>query len=1009
MKDNKINEQYFQEPPVEYRPAPFWGLTKTLKEEDLLSQIEEMKDKGWGGFFMHARYPLVTPYLSKEYMDLMTKCVHKAKELGLKAWIYDEYPWCSGSAGGLTAARKKEYRSKAMVLNVHHRLTPIDPEESYGYYALKLNENGIPKEAKRIEDPERYEGEEHYYLHFYLFQEPLSAHYEPGFFDDCVIHGFAAADNLNPEAVKKYIEITYGSFYKAVGKEFGETLMGGFSDMPTYNWNYSTPHPSIPWTTGFEQYFQRMFGYDLIPHLPALFFDIGEDYEKIRCDYWKAASKLFVDTFTRQLYEWCEKHRAIYSGHYWGEETLHWQIPWCGDVMQHFKYQHYVGMDHSIKTIEDPLGVKQASTVAEQLGKPRMMAESYGLSGNGLSHEQRKWIADWEYALGANFLIPYIAQCSLKGRAKRDEPASIFVQQPYWPYEKTIYDYYGRLSYMLTRGKRSVNILLMQPLETARTLYTANKYVTHCYRPDEEAIFESANVSLYEYNQKWMELGDALLAMHRDFHIGNESLLEEYGDALEEGLRVGNYSYQVVIIPPSRSWSWNTIQLLNEFSKKGGKIIAVEPLPTEIGGEKKEEVLPPTIIKISNDRDSLKKALDEIIDRDVCMPDCGDILYQHRHSEEAEIWFFANTSLENRYINTKIGIRGKGQIQIWDALTGQRYQTLTMEQGGRTWIELDFYPVTSYLIVQKEEGQESLPMFPRLPEKFLAEKELKGTWEASTNDYNALVLDFCDLKIEREDWKEHLPMFKAQQRVSQAGIGSKYLRRSEFYVEQCPRDLFLCLEEPERLNISINGKMVSLTGNNWWVDPSFRVFNITEYVEKGRNVIQAEGVVGIDTELENFVLLGKMSVETQDGFRLKEVVSTVEGKDLTKEGYPFFTGSISMSQTVMISKMYKKTYLSFKNIKATLARVWINNKHIKDLSWKPYMVDISDYIQIGENEVRIELVTTRRNLFGPHHYKFKEQETFSVPARWVNEAYWMEEYYFSPLGIEGVKVCFCED
>lgn len=1008
MDKNRLDKNLYDDPPVEYRPVPFWGLTKTLREDQLLAQIEEMKDKGWGGFFMHARYPLETPYLGDEYMALMKKCVEKAEQMGLKAWIYDDHPWLSGAAGGLTSAVKREYRSKALVLNMHHRLTPIDPEEAVSYYALRLDENGVPKDAKEIKDPENYHGNEHYFLHFYKFTEPLHAHYEPGFFDDCVVHGFPASDNLNPEAVKRYINITYENFRETVGEElFGSTLMGGFSDMPSYNCNYSTPHPSIPWTIGFEEYFKGKYGYDIVPFLPSLFFDVGENYEKIRCDYWKAVSALFAESYTKQLYDWADKNGCVYSGHYWGEETLHWQIPWCGDVMQHFMYQQYVGMDHSVKTIEDPAGVIQAATAAEQLGKPRMMAESYGLSGNGLSHKQRKWIADWEYALGANFLIPYIAQTSLKGRAKRDEPASIFIQQPYWPYEKPLYDYYGRLSYALTRGRRVTGILLMQPLETARIMYTANKYVSHCYRPD-DTYFESANSALYEYNNEWMGIVDSLLAMHRDFHIGNEVILEHYGKVCDDGLEVGECRYKAVIVPQSISWSKSTVMLLKEFAENGGIVIAVKPTPTMIGGVSGASVLPDSAVVLENYGDALEHILDEVLEKDIRMRDCPDILYQHRRFEGGDIYFITNSSLTKTYRDMKIALPGKGYVQLWDSFNGGKYRLLAADAGDGPEISLDFYPVTSYLLVKTGEEDKGLPVYEKTADEADFEEviPLEPRWELKPKDPNALVLDYADLKVGNTGWHEHMPMHQVQQMAAQGGVGSEYHLRRYFNIKDKPKKLSLVMETPERAVIMVNGKRIDTRETGSWIDPGFRTMDITGCVQTGSNILEVSGVVGVDTELENCYLTGDMSVDMDDegGFTIVGSIVETDGRDITKHGYPFFTGSMVFCQEVYVAELKDKAYLTLDQVDSTLARVWINGESAGFISWEPFNVEVTGLLRRGRNIVEIELITTRRNLFGPHHYKFRDQETFSVPGRWVNEAYWMDEYYFAPMGISGVKL-----
>ena len=49
----------------DYRPVPFWSWNDNLKIDELIRQIRDMKDKGIGGFFMHARGGLETEYLGK--------------------------------------------------------------------------------------------------------------------------------------------------------------------------------------------------------------------------------------------------------------------------------------------------------------------------------------------------------------------------------------------------------------------------------------------------------------------------------------------------------------------------------------------------------------------------------------------------------------------------------------------------------------------------------------------------------------------------------------------------------------------------------------------------------------------------------------------------------------------------------------------------------------------------------------------------------------------------------
>lgn len=999
MELGKISYGEFKQPSVEYRPVPFWGLNDDLEDETLRRQIREMKEKGWGGYFTHARYGLETPYLSSEYMERMKTCVDEAKKQGIKAWIYDEHPFPAGCAGGLATACKKEYRHKALVMRLHNRLTPIDENESMGYFAVDADKYGVPVQVRQIDDPEHYNGREHNFMHFYIWTEPLHQGSQPGFsnYDDNIIHGFASSDNMNPEAVKKFIDVTYGSFKDAVGEEFGSTLMGGFSDIPVNNWNYATPHPSVPWTLGFEEYFKKNCGYDLMPLLPCLFFNLG-DYQKVRIDFWRTTNQLFIESYTRQLYDWCSANNLIYTAHYWGEETLHWQIPWVGDAMAHFEYQHYVGMDHSIRNIEDPLGIKQAATVAEQLDKPRMISETYGMSGNNLSHQERKWIGDWEYALGTNFLVPYVCLYSFRGRRKRDEPASLFVQQAYWDYERLLYDYYGRLSYALTTGRRVVNLLLLQPLSTAWTMYTPQIDYPQAHRPD-PLTFEGSSQKLYAYNQTWMDISDNLLAMHRDFHVGNETILAEHGRVDGAQLVVGSCSYQAVVVPSSTNWSESTVRLLREFAANGGTVIAVAPTPDMMDGRPCSDVLPREAVIVPDSGQSLESALDQAMPKDIVLPDCKDILYHHRTCGDADLYYIANTSQEQSYLGLEIEIPGTGALELWDAISGGKYRLDYQQRDSGLALQLDFYPVSSYLIVHTETADESLEAYRPLPTAFDHTEPLSGSWKLTLKDPNALVMDYCEVKVGSSSWMESMPVWKAHRVVKQGGITSEYALRYRFYVKEIPDQLSVIVETPDQLEVTVNSRPLVMEGDSWWLDPSFHVYNIRELVHDGENVIEMKGILGIGTDIENCILLGDMRVDRANRFSVSKSCSVADGIDLTGEGYPFFTGHAILSKEFLADPSRGRVYVHFDRVDTTIARICVNGKEAGFLPWKPYELDITDFITAGQNTLEVELVTTRHNLFGPHHNRQGEVKKFCAPHIWTNELMWTDDYYFAPLGV----------
>ncbi|MBI5029886.1 MAG: hypothetical protein HZB51_05115 [Chloroflexi bacterium] len=78
---------HFQNPPNEYREIPFWSWNDELDPSELVRQIDLIQKAGWGGFFMHARVGLRTPYMGDDWMKCVRACVQAAHERGMGAWL----------------------------------------------------------------------------------------------------------------------------------------------------------------------------------------------------------------------------------------------------------------------------------------------------------------------------------------------------------------------------------------------------------------------------------------------------------------------------------------------------------------------------------------------------------------------------------------------------------------------------------------------------------------------------------------------------------------------------------------------------------------------------------------------------------------------------------------------------------------------------------------------------------------------------------------------------------
>ena len=114
--------------------------------------------------------------------------------------------------------------------------------------------------------------------------------------------------------------------------------------------------------------------------------------------------------------------------------------------------------------------------VAQQLEKERALSEMYGCAGWNINFEELKWIGEWHYVLGVNMMVQHLGLYSLKGSRKREYPASLFFQQPWWKDYNQFNDYFCRLSKLMSESKSIIDILVIHPLKSAWSCFYYNNF-----------------------------------------------------------------------------------------------------------------------------------------------------------------------------------------------------------------------------------------------------------------------------------------------------------------------------------------------------------------------------------------------------------------------------------------------------------------------------------------------------------------------------------------------------
>ena len=547
MKSKLLSE--LKNPGSEYRGAPFWAWNGKLEPAELRRQVRIMRRMGLGGFFIHSRQCLSTAYLSKEWMDCVSASIDEAAKCGMNVWLYDEDRWPSGAAGGLVT---KDPRFRMWNLEMSQCVRPGDFRWDKTVLAAFVatgkgpNLTGFTRLRKGAR-PARL-GPNQRILAFRAVQHRGESWFNGGTY----------LDTMNPQAVRQFIRVTHEAYARRFKGQFGKVIPGIFTDEPNngvrsprlFGRDSKKPVDILPWTPRLPREFRKRYGYDLLDHLPELFFAVGgRIISPIRWNYHDCITALFVEAFSRQIGKWCERHNLLHTGHVLAEANLLSQTLHVGSAMRFYEYMHSPGMDLLNETAREYDTAKQVSSMARQFGRRWRLSETYGCTGWQFPFAGHKALGDWQAALGVNLRCQHLSWYTMEGEAKRDYPASIFFQSPWWQSYAKVEDYFARVNVLMSRGREVRDLLVIHPIESMWNLL----YIG-CTRQSQE-----------KFDEKFWVLRDSLLGRHIDFDYGDEEVMSRHARVVRKAgqavLKVGQAGYRVVIVPPMLTIRSSTLAL----------------------------------------------------------------------------------------------------------------------------------------------------------------------------------------------------------------------------------------------------------------------------------------------------------------------------------------------------------------------------------------------------------------------------------------------------------------
>lgn len=996
-----MKPEEFKNPGARYRQAPFWSWNDKLDPNELIRQIEEMAIQGWGGFFMHSRVGLVTEYLSKEWMDMVKICARMAQKTGLEAWLYDEDKWPSGYAGGKVPSKDPSFRGRVLIL--------LDPEE--------IQENDTPISEVNIDNEKKV-----------ICKRVFN-------FDKRWHSGTCYIDTMNPKAVEYFLECTHEEYKKECGQYFGNGIVGIFTDEPCYLRRSGITQPIIPWTDELPNYFYDNKGYSLEENLDKLFYDIG-DFKSVRFDFYDTVSKLFLESYTKQYYQWCDNNSLEMTGHMVAEDTMTAQVGRIGSAMPHYEFMHRPGIDKLGRSVDQPVTIKQLTSVADQLGKERTLCEAFGCIGQDTSFFHRKWIADWMAVLGVNYFNPHLSLYSMRGERKRDYPPNFFYQQPWWGQEEGFGDYMGRLSYAAAQGKREVDILIIHPIGSLWSEYSPLHRDTN--------FMKERN----SYDFPFARLTDALISNKIDFHYGDETIMENHAYIKGDKLVVGRYEYSTIIVPPALNLRSKTTSLLKGFAKVAGwnRLIFMEPYPSRVDGRQAELpwIRKAKIVKWTSQvidiLDQMYPDRLKVIDR-MTGKNCSTIICQQRISHMGK-WILMSNMDEKKEVDVDIKLIGRRAPLILDMFSGDIFKAPFRLIDERVQINAKFHPAGSLLLYYPNNDEEIIgqdtPFTLATGISFKEEEILVNdlnidNWDIELLEDNVLPLDKITLYLDGKKVLNNQPVFKAWNYFYGSADGTEFSAEYPFELANVPDgEMFAVIEVAENLDkITLNGHSLTackkagelgpLDGNKSWKDINFTKVPMGMHAKKGINklVIQGRKInningVGNDravsdfhnhraTEVEAVYLVGDFRVNGKDRRKFyidsKEDIPT--SRNITEQGYPFYGGCVEFSQKVTINEPIdnRKAYIEIFDVRASSIELYVNGKPIGVRYWDPYIFDISSVLKEGINEIKVVASTTLFNIMGPNWNADIEEILRVKPGTFVDATRYTEKYTLLPFGI----------
>ena len=304
------------------------AITGKPSKKEIHKYLKGLKENGVEQAMLYPRSGCEIDYLSEKWFETIGNFVSSASDLNMCLWLYDEFNWPSGDAGG--------------------RVTAID---SFRLKAIETKGENAGKISYKSRHNAGLFGEKYF------------------------------PDLLSEEAVDFFISLTHEEYFKRFGKYFGSVIKGIFTDEPSIG--YCCEGSSVAYYDGMEKDYYETFKRDFVA-------DMATESKSFFENATTLISNRFKRCYISKVANWCESHGILMVGHLMCDDDPAGAVRHGGDFLNNLSSLSLPGVDEIWSDLKSRNEMALLGSIEYASGKNGAMAELFALGPCSMNYAKKR-------------------------------------------------------------------------------------------------------------------------------------------------------------------------------------------------------------------------------------------------------------------------------------------------------------------------------------------------------------------------------------------------------------------------------------------------------------------------------------------------------------------------------------------------------------------------------------------------------------------------------------------